>query len=129
MTDGKVTDNGGDVHTPQIWEWTRQDGEFTALVWRHPEGGGGYILEPEISDDAESAGEVGIFVSEDHARLIAAAPTLLDIAEKDAARFSLILEKLAGWNGMTGNNRAAFRNWIWHCECETRAAIAKATGQ
>lgn len=111
MTDGKVTDNGGDVHTPQIWEWTRQDGEFTALVWRHPEGGGGYILEPEISDDAESAGEIGIFVSEGHARLIAAAPDLL-----------YALQNLLAVHEGEGGTR-------YHAGDIARAAIAKATGR
>lgn len=63
-----------------------------------------------------------------NACLIAAAPALLEALEKDAARLLRIREKLAGWDAMSGTQRADYANWIWHAECETRAAIAAATG-
>jgi len=118
------------VATPKsaaCWEWTRQDGEFTALVWRHPEGGGGYILEPEaICDDDRAGVDVSIFVSEEHARLIAAAPDLLAEAREICAILDL-------YRADTGEepcfDHEAIGEEVARRHASLTAAIAKATGQ
>lgn len=121
-------------HTPGPWEWSfREDdghivrmGEAIASPWRHAShlkwacDHGVYPDEKECSDQFAEA--------EANARLIAAAPELLEQAEKDAVRFARIREWLSSNKAGDATSHASFANVVWHMECEARAAITKAKG-
>lgn len=67
----------GGKHTPGTWEWTRSDGELTALVARHPEGGGAYVISPGSQcDDDRVRVDLWLDVSVADARLLSAAPAM-----------------------------------------------------
>jgi len=114
MTDGKVTDNGGDVHTPGEW---RIEGRR----------GSGYIISAGVNAEADGpASYVGVldpmfYIAGEpshlaaNARLIAAAPDLLE-----ALGNCLVLVRLKFGNTDDGANAA---------QEQAYAAIAKATGQ
>jgi len=119
MTDGKVTDNGGDVHTPGEW---RIEGRR----------GAGYIISAGVNFEADGpASYVGVldpmfYIAGEprhldaDARLIAAAPDLLEalvLAEDVLSRFPFSSDV---WPNGTHPNAGIE---------QIRAAIAKATGQ
>lgn len=107
MTDGKVTDNGGDVYTEGPWFVADDDDNGQAIVrgkhievatcWHHCVGS----IEREMRHNA---------------RLIAAAPELLE------ALVDLVSEVIAFGFGRDNEHIEA-------ADKKARAAIAKATGQ
>lgn len=106
-------------HTPGPWSWiVSDDGQTTALRYRHPEGGGSYVLTPEaVSDDDRVCVETSCDVSPADARLIAAAPDLLEA-----------LKALIG--AVEGPDETGGPNWTERVQAKinaARAAIAKAT--
>lgn len=103
MTDGKVTDNGGDVHT-RDWEFRSHSGNPSMARVR----GLKLLKVPNI-------GGGGWYVSPEDAALIAAAPDLLE-----ALGNCLVLVRLKFGNTDDGANAA---------QEQAYAAIAKATGQ
>jgi hypothetical protein len=120
------------AHTPGPWRVE----EGTTLIWGacNPEDktsyGMGYpVAKCETPYSWSKANKPSVDEQEVNARLIAAAPDLLEALKKDAARLHRIREKLADWSSMIGTTRADFCNWIYQAECETRAAILKATGE
>jgi hypothetical protein len=103
-----------------------------------PKPGDRFLVEAVVSEDTGQCwGGVEVKVAGYHAlvpqadllplKMAAAAPALYEALDKDAARLLRIREKLAGWDAMSGTQRADFMNWIWHAECEARAALLTAT--
>lgn len=65
-------------HTPGPWSWVKRDGEFAYLRYEHPEGGGEYVLSPEVEvGDYGLSVDKSLDVSDANARLIAKAPDML----------------------------------------------------
>ena len=97
-------------HTPGPW-WTKREGFSTVYVEARIEGG--WIQEVAACGPTEAGQEQ----QEANARLIAAAPELLE-ALKEIADY---------WN--RGRNDMAMHDACWHAIHTAEEAIAKATGE
>jgi hypothetical protein len=80
-------------YTPGPWEWLGGKYELTALRHCHPDGGGNYVIWPEaeVSDYGLSV-TVTLDVSPADARLIAAAPELVEALRDAANRIDDMIE-------------------------------------
>lgn len=118
-------------HTARDWFWAQDaSGQNTALRER---GSGDVILHPQAD-----IGDYGLSVncwtdvSDDHARLIAAAPDMLEAleAQESASEYAAQLSRLSeDGTRLTESHMARGRDLISTAKELRRAAIAKATGE
>ena len=114
-----------EAQTPGPWEWVMDSGgEFASLRYRHPDGGGNYVLTPEaVSDDDRVRVETSVDVSPANARLIAAAPAVTAALIGAEAVIDRLLNHAI--IRLTGDMEAS----LIAARDEARAAIHSATGE